>query len=244
MNKIRIFQRHCFYSEGRVAKKDARPINFTLEKCNENLLKTTQDHKDIVEIVYLLDVKHRKGKKHFLEENPDNIIIEFSGGTDAISFNFLLDYMSSIKLGGDDIVYFLEDDYLHAYDWVNVMLDAFATIPGIDYLTLYDHNDKYGLLPMYDKLTSKIYVSNYCHWRVVPNTTNTYAMRFSTLLNSIVIHRKYSKPELLWTRDAEKFADLTSRGYTLVSPMPGFSTHVENPYMSPCIDWDFYIEDN
>jgi len=235
---IKVFVRHCFYShnsDNNTNPDKVRPKGFNQELVYKNLKRTSKKYD--LDITYLLDVKYRNDKTHFLENDPSNKIIEHTGGTDATSFTNLLNYVKELNLDDNDIVYFAEDDYLHIDDWPVIMQDAFD-IPAVDYVTLYDHNDKYGLLPMYDSLTSKIYCGKQSHWRIIPNTTNTYAMKYMTLMNSIDIHLKYSKEELVWTRDAEKFGDLSSRGYILVSPMPGWSTHLENAYMSPLIDWE------
>lgn len=237
--KINIFVRHCFYSSNSDKKANVRPRGFSLKICHENLKRTASKYG--LDITCLLDVKNRNGE-YFIESDGSKVI-EHIGGTDATSFTNLLNHVSKLNLNSDDLVYFVEDDYFHVDDWPLILADAFE-IPQVDYVTLYDHADKYfGMLPMYNSLTSKIYCGNMSHWRVVPNTTNTYAMKFRTLMNDLEIHYKYSKPELQWTRDAEKFAELSSHGRTLVSPIPGYSTHLENPYMSPLIDWEYLIEE-
>ena len=239
---IKVFVRHCFYSHNsdNTTKLDkVRPKGFTQELVHKNLKRTSSKYN--LDITYLLDVKYRNGKTHFLEKDQTNKIVEHTGGTDATSFTNLLNYVRDLKLNKDDIVYFVEDDYFHLDDWPTIMVDAFE-IPQVDYVTLYDHNDKYGILHVYDTLLSKIYCGKQSHWRTIPNTTNTYAMRFMTLHNHIEMHYKYSKEALVWTRDADKFAELISKGSVLVSPMPGWSTHLESYYASPLIDWEYLLE--
>jgi len=67
-------------------------------------------------------------------------------GNGAGTFNLGLDL--ALKFDYDDIVYFVENDYLHLPDSSKVLLDAFEL--GFDYITLYDHPDKYidGINPL------------------------------------------------------------------------------------------------
>ena len=239
MTDIHVFAQHCFYSESSKNKGNVRPKGYSGDIAYKNLKRTSEKYN--LDVTYMLDIKYRNGNKHSIENDSNNKIIEHIGGTNAISFTNILNYISGLKLDRESIIYLVEDDYFHLDDWPIVLLDAFD-IPQVDFVTLYDHNDKYGMLPMYDTLMSKIYCGNQSHWRVTPSTTNTYAMRFMTLLNTLDIHYKYSNPELGWTRDAAKFQELCSTGRILVSPMPGWSTHLENPYMSPLIDWEELIE--
>ena len=54
----------------------------------------------------------------------------------------MLDYVTNKKFHPDTILYFVEDDYLHLPGWLDVLLEGFS-IPEADYVTLYDHKDKY-----------------------------------------------------------------------------------------------------
>ena len=114
------------------------------------------------------------------------------------------------------------------------MLEGFS-LPDIDYLTLYDHPDKYTAA--YEKLSSKLYRTKSCHWRTTPSTTNTYAMRWSTLRSHLSIHRQYSK-DVKISKDHAKFCELKKLGATLISCIPGYSSHIESNNESPCIDWE------
>ena len=58
------------------------------------------------------------------------------------------------------IVYFLEDDYLHRAGWADILLEAF-TLDQADYVTLFDHQDKYTA-PMYENLQSRIFRGHIC----------------------------------------------------------------------------------
>ena len=174
-------------------------------------------------------------QEHFLHQQTRFPVHVFKAGTEATSFLYMLEYVKQQKFSADTIIYFLEDDYLHRPHWPKILREAF-TLPNVDYVTLYDHRDKY-FLPQYTELKSKIFHTESCHWRVTPSTTNTYAMRFKTLQNHIDIHRSFSLRRTI-TADHDKFIKLAEEGATLISSIPGFSTHAEPDYASPCTHWE------
>lgn len=223
---IYCFVRHATYSSASAHKK--RPENFSYEACHENLLKTSDSR---VKFTYFLDT--HKEQDHFIK----NQAILIKEGTEAGSFLRLLEYVEKLNLSPNTIIYFLEDDYLHREGWVDALFEAFSL--ETDYVTLYDHSDKYTAYP---KLQSKIFVTKSCHWRTTPSTTNTYAMRFSTFKQDLEIHRRFSLNRKV-SSDHDKFLFLAKKGRTLISAIPGFSTHLDPEFLSPCIDWQKYMKE-
>jgi hypothetical protein len=162
--------------------------------------------------------------------------VEINQGTEAGAFLALLDYLESLSLHPETPIYLVEDDYVHREGWTDVLLEGLQ-IPGIDYVTLYDHKDKYTD-PMYQNLTSKLLLTQSCHWRTIPSTTQTFAARWKTLQRDLSIHRRYSRNRKI-SADHQKFLTL---GATLISPIPGWSTHAEPPFASPGIDWETLLQ--
>ncbi|MBS0615840.1 MAG: hypothetical protein JSR58_04735 [Verrucomicrobia bacterium] len=230
MRKIEVFVRHCHFSS--VSQHKNRLPGYSREKCHENLLSTVDDR---VNVTFFLDTFHPMEKPHFVLEQSKYPVVQIRGGTETSSFLQLLDYVAAQNFTPDTIVYFLEDDYLHKTGWVDILLEGF-TIPQASYVTLFDHRDKY-FFPEYEGLTSQLFHTTSCHWRTTPSTTNSYAMRFATLLKDLEIHRAYSEGRKI-TADHEKFLKLAKKGGLLISPIPGWSTHVEKQYLSPCTDWE------
>ncbi|PIS03356.1 MAG: hypothetical protein COT85_00730 [Chlamydiae bacterium CG10_big_fil_rev_8_21_14_0_10_42_34] len=213
---IEVFVRYCNYSKASAHKK--RPLDFSHEACYHNLMAGIDSR---VHITSFLDVA--KEGDHFIQGKA----IEINEGTEAGSFLRMLEHVEKLDLHPDTIIYFLEDDYLHKEGWVDILFEGFSL--DVDYVTLYDHRDKYFDYP---KLTSKIFLSKSCHWRTTPSTTNTYAMRFGTLMKHLPIHRKFSENRKI-TADHDKFCCLQKKGAILVSPIPGWSTHAEPEFASP-----------
>jgi hypothetical protein len=230
--KIELFVRHCNFSE--VSQHKNRLPGFSREKCHENL-RATLDNR--VNVTFLLDTFHPSKRPHFVQLQKEHRVIEIKEGTEAGSFLKLLDHVESLKLPDETSVYFLEDDYLHKAGWIDILLEGLA-LPEASYVTLFDHRDKYFSYP---DLHSRVFHTKSCHWRTTPSTTNTYAMKAKTLKNHLSVHREYSEGRKI-SADHEKFQALAKMGATLISPMPGWSTHVEAEYASPCINWELLLQ--
>jgi hypothetical protein len=225
MSKIKVFLRHWNGAVNR--KKEVRPEWFSYDKCLHSVRRAN------VDLTVLLD--GTKEDHHLAFSNNDRVV-EYTGGSDAASLLFCLDYIQKQNLDDDDIVYIVEDDYLHNLGWEDVLTEAFESF-DVDYVTLYDHNDKY-ILPAYDTLQSKILYTKSVHWRTAPSTCNTYAAKWKTLQRHWNTHIKYCLPEHTHGGyDHTKFLDLWSQGSNLISPIPGYSTHCEMPFVSPIVDW-------
>lgn len=226
---IYIYQRHCNFSTN--SHNKPRPKWFNREKIFDSFISTLDDR---VTYTAFHDSGNGDIENHFLN-NKDVNKISLKGGNDAQSFLNLLNYVIKQDYKDDDIIYFLEDDYLHQPGWIDILLEGFKFI-GADYYTLYDHPDKY-YLPMYENLQSKIIATPSIHWRTIPSTTNTYACKFKTLKQHFEVHVKYCDLVDKWTKDHDKFVHLWNIGSNLISCIPGYSTHVEENMLSPTIDW-------
>jgi len=225
--KIEVFSRHCLFSS--ISQHKKRLPGFSHEICYRNLLATV----DLTQanLTFLLDIARGAKEHHFLSKEK---VIEISEGTESGAFLRLLEHVEALPLHPETILYFVEDDYLHLPGWVQVLREGLQ-IPGVDYVTLYDHRDKYTA-PAYEHLKSRLFCTSSCHWRTTPSTTQTFALRFKTLLRDIKIHRKYSMHRKI-SADHAKFLHLEKQGRVLVSSIPGWATHVEEGLTSPCVQW-------
>lgn len=226
---IHTFVRHCNHNDS-VDKR--RPDWFNREKIFDQLNASMRDSDSLIAF-------HDSGngplEDHFLM-NKEVKTISASYGTDAGSIRALLSYIYSQDLDLEDIIYLVEDDYIHRPNWGEIIEEGI----GISsYVTLYDHADKYT--NMYSNLKSKILVTKSVHWRTVPSTTNTYACKVRTLLEDFPIHLNHCQFDLP-DNDHRKFLELGSNNRTVVSCIPGYSTHVHQPWMAPCVDWESYID--
>jgi len=174
-------------------------------------------------------------EKHF---NP-TIINHVSVGHGAGTFNLALDY--ALTLPDDEIVYFLENDYLHREGSLEILQEGIAL--GASFVSLYDHPDKYldpsdGGNPYCDGGAeyTRVHLTKSCHWKITNSTTMTFAATVSTLKRVEPILRKYTQGT--YPEDFKMFLELRERSELLITPIPGYATHGETAWLSPLIDWE------
>lgn len=130
-----------------------------------------------------------------------------------------------------DIIYFIEDDYLHTKNAVHTILRG---TENFQLTTGFDHMDRYIRTDDLSKNKESIAFSKKtnCHWRTVESTTCTWACT-KDMWNQI-------KPDVLYYKleDRSLFRSLINKSIRLWSPIPGVSTTVDINAMSPGIDWE------
>jgi hypothetical protein len=147
----------------------------------------------------------------------------------------------AMSFDSEDIVYLLEDDYLHLPNAMNVLFDGFFV--GADYVTLYDHPDKYvdtknggNPLVRHGGEVTRLKLGQLSHWKITNSTTMTFATRVQTLKNDWPIFLRYCGDN--YTDDYRLFRHLAKwKRRQLVSSVPGCSTHCETAFLSPFVDW-------
>ena len=222
---------HIFYRQYNIQGTDNknRPSWFDFEKCYDNLLLTLSDTSSNL---YNLNIVYDGKDPNWIEDKDFNKFYKIQEGEDFKSFQKTCDIVKNDNLiEDDDLIYFLENDYMHVNGWIDKVLELFQTYNGLDYVSLYDHNDKY-FLPMYDNLTSKIFTSPSHHWRTTPSTCGSFITTKQKLDEDFDIlstmrgdHNKW-----LWLNE--------NRGRFVFTPLPGLSTHCMEGLLSPTIKWE------
>lgn len=165
--------------------------------------------------------------------------VRSDGGSSAAGFRIIFDV--ALKMDADEIIYFVEDDYLHLKNSRQVLLEGMSRA---DYISLYDHPDKY-MLPAYGgnpyigddcAEETKVFLTNTTHWKLTNSTTMTFASKVKTLREDESIWRKHITG--ICPRDFDAFIELRTKGRTLATPIPGYSTHCDVQYPSPLINWE------
>ena len=170
------------------------------------------------------------------DEQIDYVSVGHGAGT----FNLGLDW--ALKQDENTIVYFLENDYIHKPNSNNIIIEGIEL--GADYVSLYDHPDKYipanrGGNPYIEDdggEVTKVYLSNSCHWKLTNSTTMTFASKVSTQKEDETILRKWTNMGH-YPRDFDMFMELRENGKSLMTSIPGYSTHGETAWLSPLTDW-------
>lgn len=203
---------------------------------NENCLKNfvyVFGNKDIQIIADNCSEDTLKMIKKYIHPNQ---IKQVSVGHGAGTFNLALD--EALKLNDNEVVYFLENDYLHKLNADKILLEGFNT--GANYIALYDHPDKYidGANPEVEgggELT-RVLLTESCHWKLTNSTTMTFAAKIKTLREDEEILRSFTQGS--YPRDFEMFLALRDKGKALITPIPGYATHGETAWLSPLNNWN------
>jgi len=221
--KIHIFYRH-YNIEGSDYKN--RPEWFDFEKCFINLLNTIEGKN--VDLHLIMDGNI---ENNFVKKYQDKYTLHtIDAKSDQISFWETWKIAKETLIEEKDLIYFLENDYLHVENWVEKITELFSTFQGLNYISLYDHNDKY-FLPMYDDLVSKIFVSSTHHWRTTPSTCGSF------VISKQMFEEDYNEHTTI-SGDHNKFLYLTSnKNRFVLTPIPGLSTHCMEGLISPTINW-------
>ena len=161
-----------------------------------------------------------------------------SVGHGAGTFNLALDR----ALQGDDseIVYFVENDYLHKQLSPEVLKEGFDL--GASFVSLYDHPDKYmspsiGGNPYCEggAEDTRVYLTQSSHWKITNSTTMTFASTVGTLKRVEPIIRKWTEGK--HPHDFEMFLELREQNELLITPLPGYCTHGETAWLTPLTNW-------
>ncbi|MFY8169527.1 MAG: glycosyltransferase family 2 protein, partial [Candidatus Fonsibacter sp.] len=148
------------------------------------------------------------------------------------------------KTGNYDLLYFVEDDYIHEKDCLNEMLFTYEKFASLikDELILCPSDFPY----LYNKFDpTQIILGNKRHWRVVEETLVTFLTSKKLLLKhwdtfismSQINHDPFEKP----------LHEIYSKQYCL-SPIPSLAMHCTNINsiygLSPVIEWKRLWDEN
>ena len=168
-------------------------------------------------------------------------IVYVNVGHGAGTFNLALSI--ALDWDEDEIVYFLENDYLHKPESNTILEEGFKL--GASFVSLYDHPDKYldpskGGNPYCTggAEDTRVYLTDNCHWKITNSTTMTFAAKVSTLERVEDILRKHTSGT--HPNDFQMFLELRQKGELLITSIPGYSTHGETAWLSPLTNWENY----
>lgn len=127
--------------------------------------------------------------------------------------------IKELNLPDDEIIYCSEDDYIHKDNAPELIKDGLNIA---DYVTLYDHPDKYSNLYRFGE-TVKIRRTFYSHWKNTLSTCMTFGFKNHTLKEDFDILTNLPN-----TGDHQLFLDLKSKGRYLYSSVPGGACQMDN----------------
>jgi len=165
-------------------------------------------------------------------------VFNTSQGNGAATFNLALN--KALEYDDDEIIYFLENDYLHKPNSQKIIEEGLSL--GASFVALYDHPDKYldpskGGNPYCEggAENTRVYLTESTHWKITNSTTMTFAAKVSTLKENEEILRHHTSGT--HPNDFQMFMELRANNKLLVTPIPGYATHGETAWLSPLTDW-------
>lgn len=221
---LNIIYRGCSLELESPPKRDGRPLWFSKIKGFQTLHESILNAKCEVKLIALMDGD--KSPLTDLIKSYGYELIYIHAGSNKKSLEYQLEYANSL-IDGD--FYFIEDDYLHLPNAVDVIASG---IQKFGLVTGYDHMDRYTRTDDVCYKQESLYFYNNVHWRTCESTTCTWGIR-NDLYKTVYPIAKHFLLE-----DRALFRYLNSIGLKLHNPIPGVSTHVHIPYLSPGIAWE------
>jgi len=214
-----------------------KPDFITNEICLKNFVEVFLPN----DFIIIADNISEDTKKMILKYVPEDCIQYVKVGHGAGTFNLALDL--ALTYNNEEIVYFIENDYLHTSDAKKILKEGFDT--GASFVSLYDHPDKYlspdrGGNPYCEggAEDTRVYLTDNSHWKITNSTTMTFAAKVKTLKENEKILRDFTNGT--HPHDFQMFLKLREYNQLLITPIPGRSTHGETAWLSPLIKWKNY----
>ena len=229
-NKKRIFDKEKNEYTFRTLKSLIKSINqasFKFKNIKFDLIvtDTCSSNEDIKIIKEILNQSNIDNK--FISIKLEDFKNKIKPGYSQAKFSNMANFYSSLmiaKKDDADIIYFVEDDYLHSEDTIIEMIFAYEKLSTIfskdlvllpaDYPYLYSKDD-----------ATKIYLGEKYHWRLVSESLVTF------MTSKKIIEENYSSLEKMgieWTDPWEKPLHEIYNSYPCLSPIPSLAVHCAN----------------
>ena len=229
-NKRRIFDKEKNEYTFRTLKSLIKSINqaslkFQNIKFDLVVTDTSSSEEDIKKIKKILIASKFENK--FISIKLEDFKNKIKPGYSKAKFSNMANFYSSLMIADKDeadIIYFVEDDYLHSEDSITEMIFAYEKLSTIfskdlvllpaDYPYLYSKDD-----------ATKIYLGEKYHWRLVSESLVTF------MTSRKIIKENYSDLESMgieWTDPWEKPLHEIYNSYPCLSPIPSLAIHCAN----------------
>lgn len=217
-----------------------RPAFYSKMLCLQSFLQAVEVVRGRVRITFVNDGPMPDDRLEVMRQKGE--VIGLPGLGNSPSYRKALDI--ALGTSPESLIYFAEDDYLYSPQAFVGLFDAFDSIPEADYVTLFDHRDRYVRRDDSRRGYSRVYVAGGRHWRTVESTCMTFGARLGRLKKDAWIHRLATIPgtprdRLLWRlTQGEKWFALKVPKRRLIGPLPSLATHMDPEGMAPNVDWE------
>lgn len=217
-----------------------RPAYFDKLTCLRSFLGSVRPVREQVAITFVNDGPVPPERTELMARWGD--VVQLPGIGNGPSFRDTL--RRALAQPDDAIVYFAEDDYLYVEPAFGRLLDVFREAPWVDYVTLFDHLDRYRRTDDARRGRSRILVAAGQHWRTVESTCMTFGARAHRLrADRGIVHlctapRRRPGDRVMW-RLVQGIGPfwwkLPKR--VLLGPVPSLATHCDTAGLAPVMDW-------
>ena len=222
------------------AKEKFENINFELVVTDTN-----SPEKDLTIIKKILKASTIKNK--FISINLKEFENKIKDGYSKAKFSNMANFYNSLLIAKDeeaDLIYFVEDDYLHTPNSIIEMIfsyEKFYTLFSKEIILL---PSDYPYLYTKDENT-KVYLGEKNHWRLVTESLVTF-MTCKTLINKYFLELEKMGKE--WVDPWEKPLHNIYKFHPCLSPIPSLAIHCANINsifgVSPMVDLKKIWKDN
>ena len=229
-NKRRIFNEEKNEYTFRTLRSLIKSINkastlFKSIKFDLVVTDTNSPKEDINKIQEILNKSNIENK--FKSVDLDSFKNKIKSGYSKAKFSNMANFYTSLMIAkeeSDDILYFVEDDYLHSEDAITEMIFAYEKFNTIFSKDLVLLPSDYPYLYAKDEPT-KIYLGEKYHWRLVSESLVTF------MTSKRVIEENYKNLEKMgmeWVDPWEKPLHNIYNSNPCLSPVPSLAIHCAN----------------
>ncbi len=142
---------------------------------------------------------------------------------------------------GAEVIYFVEDDYLHFPSALAEMIEAYESfsknLAGREVaLFPVDYPDRYAPAGIYE---SRIVLGARRHWRTVKHSTATFLSSRTGVFKNWEIYEKIWNGQSEFINEDETFNQVWQNNATLFSPIPSLAFHLQFPEnLPPFAEWE------
>ena len=202
------------------ASKNLENINFELIVTDTN--SPENDIEKIKEILSKSSIDH-----NFISVNLENYRNKVNSGYSKAKFSNMANFYNSLLIAKNenaDLIYFVEDDYLHTLEAITEMIYSYEKFYSI-------FSNEVVLLPadypyLYTKdENTKIYLGEKNHWRLVSESLVTF------MTSKSLIEKNFSDLERMgieWVDPWEKPLHKIYKTTPCLSPIPSLAVHCAN----------------
>ena len=186
---------------------------------------TNSPKEDIDEIQKILNQSNLENK--FISINLDDFKNKIKTGYSKAKFSNMASFYTSLMIAkkeSADVIYFVEDDYLHSEDAITEMVFAYEKLSTIFSKDLVLLPSDYPYLYAKDEET-KVYLGERYHWRLVSESLVTFMTSKRIIENNF---NNLEKMAIEWIDPWETPLHNIYNTNPCLSPIPSLAVHCAN----------------